>query len=63
MKRGPRKGPLVGTTTIAQLCHVGVSTAIRWLDRGLLPSLRLPSGHRRARREDVLALKKEYGIP
>lgn len=40
----------------AREASVHVDTIRRWSDAGLLPATRLPSGERRIRRRDLLAL-------
>ncbi|OZM81154.1 MerR family DNA-binding transcriptional regulator [Pseudonocardia sp. MH-G8] len=47
---------LIGVTEAARLCAVDTSTIRRYADRGVLHAERLPSGVRRYRLSDVLAL-------
>jgi excisionase family DNA binding protein len=44
------------TSQAAEIIGVSPSTVVKYADAGMLPSYRLPSGHRRYRREDVEAL-------
>jgi excisionase family DNA binding protein len=41
------------SSQVATLVGVDRKTVIRWSDKGLLPHILLPSGHRRYRRSDV----------
>ena len=41
------------TTEAAHLAHVGVTTIKRWVDQGLLPSIRTAGGHRRIHPADL----------
>lgn len=55
MAQNPPERPLT-TRQAAAILGVSASTVIAYADRGVLRSFRLPSGHRRFRREDVEAL-------
>lgn len=46
---------LMGITEAAELLGVHIETVRRWADKGLIPVVRLPSGHRRFRRADLVA--------
>lgn len=47
---------LLTRAEVARLLHVDPTTVTRWARDGKLPAIRLPSGHRRYRQVDVLAL-------
>lgn len=53
------------TGEIACLLRCGVQQVARILDRGLIPSWRVPgtSRHRRARRADVVEFARQNNIP
>lgn len=44
---------LLTTQEVADLCHVSRMAVTRWADKGDLAFVRLPSGHRRFRPDDV----------
>lgn len=48
---------------VAQATGLSESTVKRWCDRGLLPSLRTPGGHRRLKLADVVRTLRNEGIP
>lgn len=48
--------PLLRISDAARLCHVSADTLRRWSDQGRVPVIVLPSGQRRYRQSDVLAL-------
>jgi len=56
----PVERPLT-TKQVAEMLGVSVSTVANYADDGSLRCFRLPSGHRRFRREDVEALMQEQG--
>jgi DNA-binding transcriptional MerR regulator len=47
---------LLRISDAAKLCHVSADTLRRWSDQGRVPVIVLPSGQRRYRPADVLAL-------
>lgn len=47
---------LITTGEVATILHVTPSTVTRWAKEGKLPSVLLPSGRRKFRRNDVDAL-------
>jgi DNA-binding transcriptional MerR regulator len=47
---------LLRISDAAKLCDVSADTLRRWSDQGRVPVIVLPSGQRRYRRADVLAL-------
>jgi excisionase family DNA binding protein len=47
---------LLTTSQAAALVPVSERTLVRYAERGLLPYIRIPTGARRFRRADVLAL-------
>lgn len=54
-------GPNYFTTfQIAQALGVSAPTVVNWVNAGLLAATRTPGGHRRIRREDVVAFAREY---
>lgn len=51
------------THEISRLLHVNPRSIINWIDQNLLPSYRTPGGHRRIRRDDLLAFLRKHQIP
>jgi excisionase family DNA binding protein len=51
------------THEVSRLLHVNPRSVINWIDQNLLPSYRTPGGHRRIRREDLLAFVRKHQIP
>lgn len=51
------EGRALTATEVAEEMSVHPETVRRWTRQGLLPAIKLPSGRRRYRREDVDALK------
>src|SRR3989441_5150 len=51
------------THEVSRLLHVNPRSVINWIEQNLLPSYRTPGGHRRIRREDLLAFLKKHQIP
>jgi excisionase family DNA binding protein len=41
------------TKDAAHFLHVTKPTVIRWADKGMIPSIRLPNGRRRFRKADL----------
>ena len=57
-------GKAVFTTfEAAKLCHVSPLSIINWVNAGRLSAFRTPGGHRRIRREDLVAFMRENGLP
>ena len=50
---------LIGTTEVAQILNVSRSSVLRWIERGDIPAVQLPSGRWRVPREAVDALLKQ----
>jgi excisionase family DNA binding protein len=53
----------LSTFQVAELLGVDPGSVSNWIDRGLLGAYRTPGGHRRTRREDLLAFLKSHGMP
>ena len=51
------------THEVSHLLHVNPRSVINWIEQGLLSSYRTPGGHRRIRREDLLAFLRKHQIP
>jgi len=51
------------THEVSRLLHVNPRSVINWIEQNLLPSYRTPGGHRRIRREDLLAFLRKHQIP
>ena len=51
------------THEVSRLLHVNPRSVINWIDQNLLPSYRTPGGHRRIRRDDLLAFLRKHQIP
>ena len=51
------------THEVSRLLHVNPRSVINWIEQSLLPSYRTPGGHRRIRREDLLAFLRKHQIP
>lgn len=45
--------PFIGTSKVAALCGVSLSTVARWADEGRIPHLTTPGGWRKFRKSDV----------
>ena len=50
------------TGFIAKQCGVSNTTVLRWIERGLLPALRLPSGHYRIRGRDLAGFLSNHSM-
>lgn len=57
------KEQIFTTHRIAKFCKVDTSTVTNWVDKGMLKAYKTPGGHRRIKKEVLLAFLKEYGIP
>ena len=51
------------THEVSHLLHVNPRSVINWIEQSLLASYRNPGGHRRIRREDLLAFLRKHQIP
>src|SRR5438876_7469661 len=51
------------THEVSRLLHVNPRSVINWIEQSLLASYRTPGGHRRVRREDLLAFLRKHQIP
>lgn len=51
------------THEVSRLLHVNPRSVINWIEQNLLASYRTPGGHRRIRREDLLAFLRKHQIP
>jgi excisionase family DNA binding protein len=51
------------THEVSRLLQVNPRSVINWIDQDLLRSYRTPGGHRRIRREDLLAFIRKHQIP
>jgi excisionase family DNA binding protein len=51
------------THEVSRLLHVNPRSVINWIEQSLLPSYRTPGGHRRIRRDDLLAFLRKHQIP
>jgi excisionase family DNA binding protein len=56
---------ITGYTTfqIAKICSVTIPTVISWIEQGKLPAYKTLGGHRRVKKEDLIAFLKENNIP
>jgi excisionase family DNA binding protein len=51
------------THEVSRLLHVNPRSVINWIEQSLLHSYRTPGGHRRIRRDDLLAFLRKHQIP
>ena len=51
------------THEVSRLLQVNPRSVINWIEQNLLSSYRTPGGHRRIRREDLLAFLRKHQIP
>ena len=51
------------TGAIARYCGVSKVTVLRWIEKGMLQSFKLPGGQNRILRETFLAFADQHGIP
>jgi len=51
------------TFEISQICGVNPTTVQNWVKGKKLRAFQTPGGHRRVRREDLVAFLKEFGMP
>src|SRR5438876_6141459 len=59
----PKTRTVYTTHDISQLLQVNPRSVINWIEQKLLPSYRTPGGHRRVRRDDLLAFLRKHQIP
>src|SRR5437016_8337547 len=63
MVEQPQTKTIYTTHEVSRLLHVNPRSVINWIEQNLLPSYRTPGGHRRVRREDLLAFLRKHQIP
>ena len=51
------------THEVSRLLQVNPRSVINWIEQSLLQSYRTPGGHRRIRRDDLLAFLRKHQIP
>lgn len=51
------------TSEVAKFCHVTADTVRKWAENGRLRVFKTPGGHRRVRREDLMAFLRDNKIP
>jgi len=51
------------THEISKFCNVYPTTVINWVKEGKLPAYTTPGGHRRIKKDDLLALMKKNNMP
>ncbi len=51
------------TFEISQICEVNPTTVQNWVKGKKLRAYSTPGGHRRVRREDLVAFMREFGLP
>src|SRR4051812_42788625 len=59
----PNTKSIFTTHEVSHLLHVNPRSVINWIEQNLLASYRTPGGHRRIRREDLLAFLRKHQIP
>jgi excisionase family DNA binding protein len=63
MVEQPKAKTIFTTHEISRLLQVNPRSVINWIEQSLLPSYRTPGGHRRIRRDDLLAFLRKHQIP
>src|SRR6266516_6726347 len=63
MVNATRDKSIYTTHEVSRLLHVNPRSVINWIEQHLLSSYRTPGGHRRIRREDLLAFLRKHQIP
>ena len=53
----------ITTGFIAKRCGISRVTALRWIEKDLLPAFKLPDKHCRISRGDFIKFLTRYGIP
>jgi two-component system, OmpR family, response regulator RpaA len=51
------------TFEVGEICGVYPTTVINWVNQSKLPAFATPGGHRRIRREDLVAFLAKYNFP
>jgi excisionase family DNA binding protein len=59
----PKEKSIFTTHEVSRLLHVNPRSVINWIEQNLLASYRTPGGHRRIRREDLMAFLRKHQIP
>jgi len=59
----PKTKTVYTTHDISRLLQVNPRSVINWIEQKRLPSYRTPGGHRRVRRDDLLAFLRKHQIP
>jgi excisionase family DNA binding protein len=63
-KKSRQTGPVYFTTfQVAKALGVSPPTVVNWVNSGLLVAHRTPGGHRRIKREDIVAFAREHEYP
>jgi excisionase family DNA binding protein len=63
VNQGMNAKSIYTTHEVSRLLHVNPRSVINWIEQSLLPSYRTPGGHRRIRRDDLLAFLRKHQIP
>src|SRR5689334_16523895 len=63
MVEEPKTKTIYTTHEVSRLLQVNPRSVINWIEQSLLPSYRTPGGHRRIRRDDLLAFLRKHQIP
>jgi excisionase family DNA binding protein len=63
MVEQPKEKTIYTTHEVSRLLQVNPRSVINWIEQSLLPSYRTPGGHRRIRRDDLLAFLRKHQIP
>jgi excisionase family DNA binding protein len=63
MNIGTKTKSIFTTHEVSRLLQVNPRSVINWIEQDLLSSYRTPGGHRRIRREDLLAFLRKHQIP
>ncbi len=58
-----RRRSFFTTFEISQICEVNPTTVQNWVKEKKLKAYVTPGGHRRVRREDLIAFMKKFGLP
>jgi len=56
----PKSG--YGPKKVAAICGLAKNTVRQWIDEGALRGYKLPSGHRRVRKEDLISFCRSNGL-
>jgi excisionase family DNA binding protein len=63
INQGKNAKSIYTTHEVSHLLQVNPRSVINWIEQSLLPSYRTPGGHRRIRRDDLLAFLRKHQIP